>query len=592
MPRLSLSTPDRRRALPGKVGRVLAACHERECRAADRDESTPFARVAAVRPLTAFVCLLGLFIASPSRAGEPPTYERDIKPLLAKRCVVCHNGKKLDKPEISGGLALDSLEAILQGTKDHKVVQPSHSVDSEIYRRLVDTDDETRMPLMEDALPVAQREVVRRWIDAGAPRGEPLTDAGSTNPATLARRRIVRSLDLVLNLETPVPANTPGVAQAGPLALALKVGPLPAVSAVAFRDDAGLLAVGTLGEVVLWDLLTGRPAVILSNLPGAVHALAFNRDGRRIAVGSGLPGRSGAVRIYSVPDGTLLHDFTGHEDVVYGVAWRQDGAQLASAAFDQTVRLWNLTDGQPAGVFKGHSDFVYDVAYAPDGRTVLSASKDRSIKRFDGATVKSLRTYSDHDDDVLAVAVKPGTADFVSAGNEPALRWWSIDKDAPSKRVGGHGGPVYQLAFSGNGKRLISASGDKSVRTWDGESGNFQRLLPGPTEWQYAVALSFDGTLAAAGGWDGIVRLWDAESGKIRAVLLQPPSTKPRDADWLALASNGYLAVSPGLKDLVRWRVGTGEVSPQPLSALLMNPDRLAQSFQGKTVPPPFTVPK
>ncbi len=476
---------------------------------------------------------------STSLSAESPTYEKDIRPIFARKCVACHTAKKLDKIDVSGGLALDSLEAVLKGSKAHAVIVAGKSAESELVRRLVTTDEDRRMPQLDQPLSLVQRDLISRWIDAGAPRGEPIAATTASEPNKPVRRR-ASALDVTVPVEFP--NKKPDLAM-------IRIGPLPAVSALALRSDGGLLAVGTEGRVVLWDLESRRPVVTL-DVPGSVHALAFNRDGRRLAVGSGLPARSGSVRLYSVPDGTLLNDFAGHTDVVYALAYRQDGGQLASAGFDATVRLWDLTSGQPAGVFTGHSDFVYEVAYAPDGKTVLSASKDRSVKRFDAATMKGIRTYSDHESEILALALRPDGSDFVSAGEEPQLRWWKLDAERPHRRIGGHSGPVFSMAFSGDGKTLLSASGDKSIRVWDGTSGALRRSLAGPTEWQYAVALSFDGTLSAAGGWDGLVRVWDTESGKLKVTLAQPPG------GWLGVTPSGDISASSDLLPLIRWKSG------------------------------------
>jgi hypothetical protein len=533
--------------------------------------------------------LVAWFVAPPARGDDgPPTYERDVRPLLVKRCTVCHNARKVDDPDISAGLALDSYDAAIKGTKAHPVVVAGKADASELIKRLSDPDDDLRMPLSDKPLSASEQALLRRWVEAGAPRGEPVAAAAPAGPRP--KRRVVRSLDVVVPVELKVPGGVEGLGAGGSAELVLKVGPLPSVTALAFRGDGRLLAVGTHGAVVAWDLVDGRPARVLAGQPGPVHALAFSRDGRRLAVGSGLPARSGVVRVYDMPGGTLLHEFEGHGDIVYGLSFRPDGGQLASASFDQTVRLWDLGLGRPAGVFRGHSDFVYDVAYDRDGRTLLSAGKDRSVKRIDVARLKELRTYSDHNDDVLALAVPPGGGKFVTAGNEPQLRWWSGDGEKPTQRISGHGGPVHQLAFSGDGTRLISAGGDGTVRLWDGRTGAFQKSLAGPTDWQYAVALSGDGALAAAGGWDGLVRVWAADPGQLRATLLQPPADDPDTVEWLAVAPSGYVAASPPLARLARWRVGGKEVpgaGDSPMSAFA-RPDALAQSLRGETVPPAF----
>jgi WD40 repeat protein len=534
-----------------------------------------------------------------ARGDEAPTYERDIRPLLKKHCTVCHSQKNLASADVSAGLALDSYDAVLSGTKAHKVVAVGDPSLSVLYQRLISSDEEERMPLEEKPLPEPKLDLVRRWIDAGAPRGvaPAATAANPSAESTEGRRarRIVHTLDVVVPLEAKAPSGLEGVAAgAGPLQLVLKVGPLPAVTALAFRSDGKQLAVGTFAAVVVWDLDEGKPALVLNDIPGQVHALAYRKDGLSLAVGAGLPARSGSVRIYAIPEGSLVADLPGHDDVVSGLAFSPDGRGLASASFDQTVRLWKLGgDGEnedvepapaaaPAGVFGGHSDFVYDVAFSPDGRTLLSVSKDRSVKRIDVATLKEVRTYSEHNDDVLALAVQPGGAKFVTAGNEPQIRWWGSSDEKSAQRVSGHSGPVHQLTYSGDGKRLISAGGDGTVRLWDGTTGAAIRTLPGATDWQYTAAIGDDGRRAAAGGWDGLVRVWDADAGMLQATLLEAPAATESGpgTDWLIAAASGFANASEPLRGLLRWRVAGKEVDPDAARSWFLKPDEVAKALK------------
>ena len=162
--------------------------------------------------------------------------------------------------DISAGLALDSLEGILAGSARDKVIVPGKSRESELVRRLADPDEDRRMPLQDKPLSPPQQELVRRWIDSGAPQGNPAGTVGQGCRDIAPRKvRWVRSLDVPLPCDVKLAADSLDAPKGGPLAVSLRVGPLPAVTALAFRGDGRLLAVGTYGQVRLVGPAGRRP---------------------------------------------------------------------------------------------------------------------------------------------------------------------------------------------------------------------------------------------------------------------------------------------------------------------------------------------
>jgi hypothetical protein len=72
------------------------------------------------------------------------TYDKDIAPLLKASCVGCHSDQGNRGPR--GGLRLDSLEAVLKGGKDTKVVVPSDSKKSALVLAAAQIDNSIAMP--------------------------------------------------------------------------------------------------------------------------------------------------------------------------------------------------------------------------------------------------------------------------------------------------------------------------------------------------------------------------------------------------------------------------------------------------------------
>ncbi|HWD91624.1 MAG TPA: c-type cytochrome domain-containing protein [Verrucomicrobiae bacterium] len=77
----------------------------------------------------------------PASTQEGLSFEKDIHPIFETACVHCH-GEKEAKHE----LRLDTLDGVMKGAKEHKMVVPGHSDQSRLVYAVADIDGKTYMP--------------------------------------------------------------------------------------------------------------------------------------------------------------------------------------------------------------------------------------------------------------------------------------------------------------------------------------------------------------------------------------------------------------------------------------------------------------
>jgi hypothetical protein len=116
--------------------------------------------------------LLWLVPAAALAVEGAPALDREIAPLLKAHCVKCHGPAKAE-----GGLNLSTSAGIHRGGKNGAVVRPHDIKGSRLWER-VESDE---MP-PDEPLEPAQKELLRRWIIAGAP-GLARTEPGETPEA-------------------------------------------------------------------------------------------------------------------------------------------------------------------------------------------------------------------------------------------------------------------------------------------------------------------------------------------------------------------------------------------------------------------------
>jgi hypothetical protein len=77
----------------------------------------------------------------PAASKQGVTFEKDIRPLFEASCLRCHGA---ERPK--GGLRLDSLDAVLKGGREGKVVQPGKSKESVLVVAVAQINEENAMP--------------------------------------------------------------------------------------------------------------------------------------------------------------------------------------------------------------------------------------------------------------------------------------------------------------------------------------------------------------------------------------------------------------------------------------------------------------
>ena len=131
-----------------------------------------------------WVCLMvALLSASTSRAAEID-FEREIAPLLIKRCVECHRGA-----EPSGGLRLTSREGLLAGGDSGLVIDSSSYDASLLLQRVVDGEMPPEKQGRPQRLPDSEVELIRQWVLEGGvwPDGRELDFFERTNEVRAGR---------------------------------------------------------------------------------------------------------------------------------------------------------------------------------------------------------------------------------------------------------------------------------------------------------------------------------------------------------------------------------------------------------------------
>jgi hypothetical protein len=112
-------------------------------------------------------------LATTSSAGATAAgvdFARDVRPIFERSCAGCH-----DREKPRGDFAIASRESLLKGGQSGEpAIAPGYSDDSPLIQYVSGKVEDLEMPPLDrrekyPALTAAEIDVLRAWIDAGAP---------------------------------------------------------------------------------------------------------------------------------------------------------------------------------------------------------------------------------------------------------------------------------------------------------------------------------------------------------------------------------------------------------------------------------------
>jgi hypothetical protein len=106
-----------------------------------------------------------LLLALTAQAAPPPTFEKDVRPILKAHCFDCHG----ESGQPKGGFDIRLRRLILQGGHDGPAIVPGKPDQSHLVQLIASGE----MPKRDKKLTREQVDLIRRWIATGARTARP-----------------------------------------------------------------------------------------------------------------------------------------------------------------------------------------------------------------------------------------------------------------------------------------------------------------------------------------------------------------------------------------------------------------------------------
>jgi WD40 repeat protein len=336
-----------------------------------------------------------------------------------------------------------------------------------------------------------------------------------------------------------------------------------AAPAAELTTDVIVASPGTSGTAAKYDMAGGLAHA------GVVSSIVLSLDGTLAATASGSNLDQAAdargpypIKVWSLAEGTLLHECEGHDTPTRSLALGAKGTRLASSSIEGEIRLWSFPDLKLLAVLKPSVTEAtepsrrlgYQAIGVAEEASLLVCVHSHGFMRWklsDGTLVDEFKVQAWSPRNILnlvpyamkvsadgkRVAVGGAVVMEDGYGYERITQWslpdgellQSIDQPrliSPSRNLSE--GPVYLsnhiLCLDATRDwRTVVAGTEDGIYVYDLTDGRFLwRIKTDEAGKVFAVAITPDGSRIIAANDRGEVQVWSLEEGKLLKTLRGP----------------------------------------------------------------------
>jgi len=470
--------------------------------------------------LLGLLATAGLLGGSACFAEEPKpiTYDDHIATIVKRHCRQCHGeGKK------EAGLDLSSFDALKKGGSGGAVVVAGRSSASRLLEVITAENPDERMPPNNDPLPPDQIALIKTWIDTGLRQ-----NAGSTvATSTLTFKPMAAGSK---------PSGPPAMPEKlPPFEPAKTTRPFP-VLAMTASPRASLVASASYEAIRFLDPASGNTLGALPFPEGEPLVLRFSQSGSLLLAAGGRPVQSGNVVLFDVKTGKRLAILGDELDAVLAADIAPDERKIALGGSGRIVKVYETESGKLVHALNKHTDWITATAYSPDNKLLATADRIGNIHLWDAASGGIVLSLSEHKGAVRSLAWRSDGKILASCGEDGLIVWWDVstgfpvaskaDAHPPVRPAGTFGkiaNGVLDANFGPSGE-LVTCGRDRMIRVWSasGQETKSYSLDSQAEAPQTATArvrviptravLTHDGSQIVAGDSAGQIYRWKVEN--------------------------------------------------------------------------------